>query len=408
MNLKKAMAFSVAVLTVAFLPACQKESTPKETVSLTLWSSKENQELMQEITDEFVTYYKDEADIDVFLGTEPENTLAENIKAGPESAADVFHFADDQVKSLIDAGILLPITQNTDQILLDNGGKGADIMDAITYDDQIYAYPITASNGYFLYYNDEYLTEQDVLTLDSILAAAEQNNKKFSMEWSSGWYLYSFFGGAGLTLDMDESNDKNICNWNATDTKYTGVDVANAMLAIAEKRGFANIQDEDLVENVQIGNVIAAVSGPWNEKSLKECWGEHCRATKLPTYTLGDEQIQMASFMGYKLLGVNSYTKEPEWAMKLAEWIASYDNQIKRFESTGECPSNIRAASEESVQASLTANALTQQLPYSIRQNVGTNFWVPATTLGTILASGNPDNNDLQELLDEMVEKVQS
>lgn len=43
-----------------------------------------------------------------------------------------------------------------------------------------------------LYYNKKYLSDSDVKTLDGILKVAEKNHKKFMMDWSSGWYLYSF------------------------------------------------------------------------------------------------------------------------------------------------------------------------------------------------------------------------
>ena len=43
-------------------------------------------------------------------------------------------------------------------------------------------------------------------------------------------------------------------------------------------------------------------------------------AVKLPTYTCAGQQIQMASFTGYKMMGVNAYSKHKDWALKLADW----------------------------------------------------------------------------------------
>ena len=41
---------------------------------------------------------------------------------------------------------------------------------------------MTADNGYFLYYDKSYFTEDDVKTMDRILEVAEAAGKEFSME----------------------------------------------------------------------------------------------------------------------------------------------------------------------------------------------------------------------------------
>ena len=40
--------------------------------------------------------------------------------------------------------------------------------------------------------------------------------------------------------------------------------------------------------------------------------------------------MQMASFSGCKLIGVNAYSKYPEWAARFAEWITNEENQRLR------------------------------------------------------------------------------
>ena len=49
---------------------------------------------------------------------------------------------------------------------------------------KLYAYPMTASNGYFLYYNKEYFTEEDVKSFDRMLEIAEENDKKLLEDFS--------------------------------------------------------------------------------------------------------------------------------------------------------------------------------------------------------------------------------
>lgn len=72
----------------------------------------------------------------------------------------------------------------------------------------LYGYPMTADNGYFLYYDKSVLSEEDVQTLDGILAKANEAGKKVFMDVSNGWYIASFFLGAGCTLGLDENGKR--------------------------------------------------------------------------------------------------------------------------------------------------------------------------------------------------------
>ena len=49
---------------------------------------------------------------------------------------------------------------------------------AASVNDTIYALPLTADNGYFLYYNKDYFTQEDILSLDKMLSIAAAQDKK--------------------------------------------------------------------------------------------------------------------------------------------------------------------------------------------------------------------------------------
>ncbi len=278
-------------------------------------------------------------------------------------------------------------------------------------DGKLYAYPVTASNGYFLYYNSAYLSEEDVKSLDRILQVAEENGKKFAMDFTSGWYIYSFFKGAGLDVSLNADGLTNSCDWNSADTadgRYKGRDVAEAMLKIAENGGFLNCGDETFVNGAADGSIIAGINGTWNAVNIEEAYGENYAAAKLPEYTIAGDSVQMCSFAGYKLMGVNSATEEPEWSMSLAQWLTNEENQLTLFRLRGEGPSNVKAAASEEVRAAKAIAALGEQSAYGYLQNVGGSFWTPANVFGTTIAARNPDGTDLQELLDTMVRGITS
>ena len=66
-------------------------------------------------------------------------------------------------------------------------------------------------------------------------------------------------------------------------------------------------------------------------------------------------------------------------------------------------PSNINAAASDAVQANPAIAALAAQSAYADVQRVGQAYWDAAAALGKIIVNGNPDNIELQTLLDNCV-----
>lgn len=405
-NFKKSKLFlctSVLMLSFAF-SGCGKEAT-KPVVSISIWTDPANESLVASELEEFKELHKNEADFVFNVSVEDVDTCKATVLSNPEGAADIFTFADDQLSELYNGGTLLEITKNQNEVIESVGGSESGAVMAASRNNKLYAYPITAGNGYFLYYNSAYFSEDDVKDLDTILNVASDNGKKFSMDYNSGWYIYSFFKGAGLNVTIDDDGN-NVCDWNSTDNKYTGVQVANSMLSIAKNPGFVSLGDEDLINGIQNGEIIAGINGAWNAEKISAAWGDDYAATMLPSYSINNDKIQMYSFMGYKLMGVNSKTKEPEWAMEVASFLTNEENQLKRFANTGESPANVKAASSPEVLASPAIAALAMQSRYGSLQYVAENYWDPSSKLGIILASGNRDNLDLQTLLNDTVTAI--
>jgi len=382
--------------------------TEQANVSLSIWTSADEQEIMKEMIESFQEHYEKEAQFEITISEEDEKTCRDTVLADPAGAADLYSFASDQFDNLQRENALLPITDDTEQIISDNGGPDSAAVLSSSKDGTLYAYPMVASNGYFMYYNTAYFTENDITSFDRMLDITAENGKKVAMDFTSGWYIYSFFKGAGLDVEMNEDRVTNSCNWNDRSSSYTGVDVANAMLAIAGHDGFLNCTDENFVNGVKDGTIIAGINGAWNSGNVEEAFKENYNAAKLPTFTLAGNQVQMHSFAGYKLLGINAHTKNPEWAMRLAAWLTNEENQLTRFRKRGEGPSNVKAAASEEVQAAPAIKALSEQSAYSHLQNVAETFWTPTFKFGTTIAGGNRDKADIQKLLDVMTEGITS
>lgn len=381
----------------------EKETlSQNEDVELIVWGAEEDEALLQQIFESFQKEYKGQANFHITFAVQSESGCKDALMADLESGADVFAFADDQLNTLVAAGALEPV-ENAHHIKSENL-PGA--VEAASVGEVLYAYPLTADNGYFLYYNKQYLNQKDIKTFDSILKIAEENKKRITMDWSSAWYVYAFFGNTGLEVGLNNDGITNYCTWNKTDGDIKGVDVAKAMLSIARSPAFLNAEESSLLARIQDGSVIAGVSGVWNAVAMKDALGKNYGAAKLPTYTCSNRQIQMASFSGYKLIGVNAYSKHYVWASRLAEWISNEKNQQLRFEMRGQGPANIKAAASASVQDSPAITALIDQSKFSCLQRIGGNFWDPVSKFATNMAAGNPERKSLQEQLDTMVEGI--
>lgn len=371
-------------------------------VELTIWAEEANFDNLTKMIDSFKQEYAGQADFTINLVHSEDGQTRNNVLGDIHNAADVFSMPDDQLYSMIAGGALSPVV-NQDEV------KNANLEEAVyaaSYGDVLYAYPYSADNGYFLYYDKAYFTQEDVQTLDRILEVAAANDKKMSMEFDSGWYLYSFFGNTGLEFGINDDGVTNYCNWNSTEGKIKGVDIARALLDVTQNPGFMAQPDSEFLAGVASGEVIAGISGVWNAVAIQEAWGADYGACKLPTYTVNGEQVQMASFTGYKMMGVNAYSKHLGWAHKLADWLTNEQNQTLRFEERSQGPSNKNAAASDAVAAVPAISAVIEQSQYGVLQRVGNSYWDACTKFADIIAAGNPDNVSLQDLMDNLANGI--
>ena len=365
-------------------------------VKLTMWGAEEDQTMLREMADAFIAENADKGNVTIEIGVQSESSAKDTVLADPEAAADVFAFADDQLNELVAAGALQEILLNPEDVKSRNL---AGSVEAATMNDKLYAYPMTADNGYFLYYDKSVLSEDDVKSMDALLAKADASGKKFMMSLNDAWYIYSFYAGAGLKATLADDGVNTVCNWN----EAPGADVTQAILDMSAQSAFKSGADADIVSGIKDGSCCAAISGTWNAKTAQDTWGDNYAATKLPTYTLNGEQVQMASFSGYKLVGVNPHSANVGVAMMLADYITNEDNQAKRFNDRQLGPSNIAVSKSEAVQSAPAIAALAEQSDYATLQRVGANYWSSAASLGEILVSGDTQGKTTQQLMDDAV-----
>lgn len=426
MKFKKVLALGLVGAMAISMAACGKTSsstdnggsgnagTSNETVSLRVWGGEEDQNLLKELVEKFKTTYPDQK-FNIEIGVESEATAKDTILTDVEAAADVFAFASDQIVDLNNAKALANI-EDMDAALQNYAKKSiADVkaangegsVEAASIDGKLMAFPMTGGNGYFLYYDSSVISEEDAATWDTLLAAADKAGKKVGMTLASGWYDASFFYGAGFTTGLNDDGTTAI-DFNGTSKDgYTGVQVTQSMLNIASNKAFMAIADGDISNQIAGGTLAAVISGTWDADNAQKVFGDGYAATKLPTYTLDGKQVQQGSVSGYKLMGVNAYSKNVGWATVLAEFLTNEESQATRFEQRQLAPTNKKVAASDEVSKNVAIAASGAQDEYGVIQTVSAKYWDPAKTFGEMIAQGSlsaTDEKAIQEALDTMVE----
>lgn len=164
-------------------------------VKMHVWCSKDDVDITTQMIESFKEANKG-TDFNIIIEESEDSDARDNILSNVHNGADVFPIADDQITSMVAGGALYEIEDVDAVKKADDEGA----VEAATIDGKLYGYPLTADNGYFMYYNKNYFSDSDVATLDGMLDIAGANGKYLTMDWSSGWYLYSFLEIQGLIL----------------------------------------------------------------------------------------------------------------------------------------------------------------------------------------------------------------
>lgn len=386
-----------------------------ETVKLTVWAAENDQDYLKERVEKFKAAYPDQ-DFDIQIGVESESTAKDTVLTDIEAAADVYSFASDQLSDLVGAGALANINEVGEALAMAGktldevkSANAPDSIEAASVDGNLYAFPTSGANTYFLYYDPSVITEKDAKDWDSLLAAAQKAGKKVGMTLNSGWYVASFFYGAGFTTDLN-SDGTTAMDWNGTSPDgIKGVDVVKSMLDITSNKAFRPIPDGQISNVFASGDLCAVVSGTWDASVAADVWGKDYGAVKLPTFKVGDKDVQMRPAYGYKFEAVNAYSQNMGWAVLFAEFMGNEESQMLHFEQADQVPTNTNALQSDEIAANAAINAAISEGDIGVIQKVGGKYWDPAQTFGELIAKGQVSAKDdaaIQKVLDNLVDGV--
>ena len=352
--------------------------------------------------EKFMADNPDYAGFKVSVEAVGEGDAAGNMITDVEAGADIYAFAQDQIARLVAAGALETVNPDVLDAVKSENDEGS--IKAATVGNELYAYPLTSDNGYFLYYDKSVV--KDPSTLDGILADCEAAGKNFYMEINSGWYQTAFFFGAGCDLSYETDDNGNFTKANVTYASDEGLAALKAMIGLSESKAFQN--GSAMGEATNVG---AIVDGTWDSATAQEVFGDNYACAKLPTFKDGNgKEHQMSGFGGFKLLGVKPQTEDAKLAAcdALAYYLAGEEAQLARYKEVGWGPSNIKAQASSDVKSDAALSALAEQLQYSIPQGqYPGDYWTLSTSLGDSIRNGELSSYSSDDDLMAALQKFQ-
>ena len=329
-----------------------------------------------------------EWDIDFRFEVCAEGDAGTMVSKDPSAAADVYMFANDQLGTLIQANAIAKLGGDTLTQVQETNSET--MVQSVSSGDGVYGVPFTG-NTWFMYYDSSFYTEEDIKSLDAMMAKGT-----VAFPVTNTWYLPAFYYAVGGTMFGDGTDG-------AAGVVFGGEAGAAATTYIAEALAAGTLIDDANgagLDGLRNGTIHAIFSGTWDAGNVEEILGENYAAAQLPAATINGEECQLYSFSGSKAYGVNPNSANMKAAYALAAWLGSAEMQDLHFElRNGEvipCNAELLATDEYSSNAAAVAQnntiANTSKLQPTITE-MGT-YWTNADSMGKALANGdiNADN----------------
>ena len=395
-------------------PAADDSTASGDKQTITVWAPEEVVELTQTKLSDWLAGQADwNGKYSITVSAMGEGEATTQMLTDVEAGADVFGFAQDQLARLVAAGAL----SKPGGVFLDNvkNNNDAGSVGAVTLNGDVYAYPETSDNGYFLYYDKSVVT--DPSTLEGIIEQCGAAGKNFYMDIQSGWYDVAFFFGTGAQCYYDYDTEGLVTGCTCDYSSDKGLAAMKAMVEMAKSKGKGYEQTPDgaaALFNPDGGTAGALVSGTWDYATVKDFLGDNFGAAKMPTFTVDGQTYQMSGFGGFKLVGVKPQTDSDKltFCHLVADYITSEEMQLARFEEKGWGPSNLNAQKSDAVQANEALAALAEQLAFCPGQGQYPGaYWDLTTAFGTDINSGkyaDADDATLTAALKELEDAIKA
>ena len=320
-----------------------------------------------------------------------------------EAGADVFFFAQDQFARLVQAGALAKLDDETAAKVKAENDVSA--VTAATSGDAMYAYPLTADNGYYMYYDKSVIPEEDVDSLEKLIADCEAAGKYFAFEMqTSAWYLASFFFATGCVSEWMTDDSGAFIEVHDTFNSPEGLIAVKGMNKLVKSP--MHLSSSKASEFASGAAIV--VTGIWDYTTAEEILGDNMGVTDLPSFEVDGTEYHLGSFSGCKLLGVKPQVDAGKATAltALAGFLTGEQCQLERFEARAWGPSNLAAQGSDAVQANPGLIALQKQNQYAtVQGQIHGSWWDIGKVIGDDVKAAE-DDAGLQAALDNYYDKI--
>ena len=421
--MKKTLAIVLALVMVLALVACSGKTgteTPAPqtgtetktdtsssplagTYDITVWVGEAAVDLTKKQIDDFNKNNELGITFNAIVNGVSEATSADQMLVDVSVGADIYCFAQDQFARLVQGGALAELDAEAAKEVKAANDPG--VVAAATTGDKMYAYPLTSDNGYFMYYDKTVIPEEDVDSLEKLIADCEAAGKYFAFETNtSAWYIASWFFATGCKSE-----------W-TTDNSGAFVSVAddfNSDKGLIAVKGMKKLVDSKFHVSSSSGDEFASdaaivVTGTWNFEAIQKLLGDHMGVTDLPSFEVDGKEYHLGSFNGCKLMGVKPQSDSLRLLalQLLAEYLTDEARQMERFNTLSWGPSNLNAQKSEAVQNNPGLAALLKQNQYSRPQGqIHGAWWDIAKVIGDDVKAAT-DEAGLKQALQNYYDKI--
>ena len=370
-----------------------------ENVRLMVWSPSQDQakdsgEWLQTCCNRFAELHPEWNITFVYGVADEAGAAGTTISQDTEASADVFMFTNDVLNNLIDAGAMAKFGGiYADEIKATNSEA---LLASLTVDDYIYGVPFT-TNTWFMYYDKSVFTEEDVKSLDAMLAKGV-----VSFPFTNSWYLPAFYFGNGCTLFGDGTQEELGADFGGDNA----VEVTNYLIDLYNNPNFVVDADGSGLAGMRDGSIKAMFTGSWDAAALKEILGDNMGVAALPTFTLNGEEKQMYAYAGSKAIGVNTNSKYMVQAIQLAIYLGGAEAQQLHYDLRTVIPCNTELLADPAIASDELVAAQNETFDRtSILQpfvSGMSNCWTPVENMGKGIRSGQITHDNAAEQTEAM------
>jgi len=364
--MRKKLLVSLVFLSVLTLLFGCNRSNP-----LTIWVGSESVEFYQGKMDEYVADYETQNGeafpYEVSVVGVDTGSAAATFLEDTEAGADIFTVAHDNLGKLTSgSSSIAPITDATllAQIAADNPTSFLDVIkNTVGGVEYTFGVPYIAQ-ALVLYYNTDYITEEQAQTWEGIWDAAKTADKQALDVTGTDGYNNSFLLlstiASSTTYDAGYTSLELYANGDIENNYAQGDDTVAVFKwgqrFFTDDNGAFRASDSGWEVELKDEITLSVISGAWDYTAAKSALGDKLGIVKLPTFTITEADaygtidagtvFQSGTFADTKMFVMKKGSDKADYLQDILAYLSSKDIQEESFDAVQNLPAYKNAATE--------------------------------------------------------------